>query len=363
MRLKFTRKTCIAALVGSLLLAGCDGLRYVTHLVEGQLAINTDLEDIKDVLASGRLNDDDAFKLDLVGSIREFTINEMGMIPGDSYTQFLDTRGAPLVFNLSASRRDRFEPVIWTFPIAGAFPSLGFFDEAYLEEIESDLIAAGNDTFIYEADAYSTLGLLADPVRSPMLRRDVVSLSDTIIHEILHQTIWRPNDITFNESLATFVGQQGAIEFLDSYFDPALQVGSIAATRFADQATINDFLVSLYEELAAFYNSGLSSAEIIAQREAMYEAGRQRFADEIQPTLFEPAFYDFYRELPTNNAWMLLNRRYNFDLSLFARVYNANGQQWRPTLIVFREAANAAGDPFEYLRNWLATNVADESAS
>lgn len=336
---------------------GCEGVRYVAHLLEGQLAIQMNIEPIERVLDSGRLSATDAAKLRLITAARQFAIDRIGLNAGQSYTTFHDTQGKPLVYNLSASRKDRLEPFQWSFPILGSFPYLGFFKEDYLNEEESRLVADGYDTYVYQPDAYSTLGILADPVRSPMLRRDEISLVDTIIHEVLHNTIWRANDIPFNETMATFVGHTGTIEFFGEQTDPALQLADAARARFADDARLNQFLVEVYASLEAYYGQPLSTEAKIAGREAVFEAQRQRFRREVQPLMSRPAAYAFYATMPANNAFMLLFARYNFSLEVFERVHEANGREWPKTLDVLRDAARTHGDPMEYLESWLAQHT------
>jgi predicted aminopeptidase len=338
----------------SIPLAGCSGVPYVLHVAEGQFTITGDVEPIADVLASGRLSDDDATKLELIVAARQFAIDHIGLDAGASYTTFYDTNGDPLAFNLSAARQDALVPRTWTFPFVGEVPYLAFFDEAYLRRVEEDLQDAGYDTLTYELDAYSTLGLFADPVRSTMLRRGVLSLSDTIIHELLHNTIYRSNATDFNESLATFVGRTGAVQFLQARYGADSGWADLAAALYADVDTTNVFQLELYEDLRAFYAQPLSRAEKVSGREAVFEAARQRFVADVQPTLNYPDSFDYLATLPSNNAWVLANKRYNLDLELFAQVFAANAEDWRATLDVFRAAAAHRDDPFQYLRDWLA---------
>lgn len=337
------------------MLAGCgEGLPYVIQLAEGQLGVQGNTEPISDVLASGRLDEEDAAKLELIVRARDFAADVIGLNAGDSYTQFYDTQGDPLAFNLSAARRDTLTPLTWTFPIVGEVPYLAFFDEDFLNRYEQELNDAGYDTMSYELDAYSTLGLFVDPVRSTMLRRSPLSLIETIIHELLHNTIYRTGDTVFNESLATFVGRQGAIDYLVDKYGADSDTPGIAREIYADTDRVNAFLADLYTELTAYYAQPVTKAEKIAGREAVFAAARQRFVDEVQPTLTYPESFASYASLPTNNAWMLANHRYNLNLDVFAAVYDATSGNWAATLAVFRAAANATGDPFEYLENWVA---------
>lgn len=336
---------------------GCDGTIYVLHLAQGQLGIAGQSEPIDDVLASGRLAEDDDAKLRLIVQARQFAVETIGLRAGSSYTTFYDTAGDPLAFNLSAARHDALVPKTWTFPIVGEVPYISFFDEGYLRRVERQLQADGYDTFTYELDAYSTLGVFEDPVRSPMLRRDELSLAETIIHELLHNTIYRSGATTFNESLATFIGRTAAVEFLRQEYGEESGWPLLATRYYADLDAANSFLIGLYDELATYYAQPLSREEKIAGREAIFQAARERFSNEVQPRLNYPAAFGGLAGLPTNNAWVLANYRYNLSLDVFAAVHAATGGAWPASLAVFRAAAAAPGDPFQYLRDWLAAQA------
>jgi predicted aminopeptidase len=187
-----------------------------------------------------------------------------------------------------------------------------------------------------------------------MLRRGTLSLAETIIHELLHNTIWRASETVFNESLATFVGRTGAVQFLRAEFGADSGWPEVATAYYADTDAVNGFLFELYRDLEAYYAQPLSAEELIAGREAVYQAERDRFVEDVLPTLSYPDSLGGYAELPTNNAWMLGHYRYNLDLTVFEAVYILLDQDWAAALEVFQAAAGSAGDPFEYLRNWLA---------
>ena len=351
------RGCSISLLTLGFLLTGCDGVFYVWHVAQGQFGVQGSLEYIDDVLASGRLTEEEQEKLRLVVSARQFAVEQMGLNAGDSYTLFYDTSGDPLAFNLSAAHRDALVPVTWRFPFVGEVPYLAFFDEEYLRQEEQKLVAQGRDVFTYELDAYSTLGVFADPVRSTMLRRGELSLAETIIHELLHNTVYRSNATVFNESLANFVGRQGAVEFLQAQFGADSGWPDTAAAYYADLDVINAFLAGLYLQLESHYAQGIPADQKISGREAVYQAARDRFTADIQPTLNYPDVFVGYAELPSNNAWMLGHRRYNLDLDLLAAVYEATGGDWLEALEVYRSAANARSDPFDHLRDWLAEHT------
>ena len=331
---------------------GCEKGAYIAHILGGQLALQGRVVPIADVLASGQLTAEQAAKLQLIVEVRQFAIDAIGLVAGDSYTTFYDTNGNALAFNLSASRKDALEPFVWQFPFVGSMPYIGFFDYEYARSVQDGLVDAGYDTVLYEVDAYSTLGIFADPVRSPMLERSEISLIDTVIHELLHNTIWRANDTEFNESLATFVAREGTLQFIRSKYGDASELLVEAETNYADLGLIHGFLLDLFGRLDAYYAQPLSSENKIAGREAVYQAARERFTGEVLPQLLDPDRYAPLADLPTNNAWMLGNRRYNLDLDLFGAVFAATGESWAETLDVFR-LATGQDEPKAFLRQWL----------
>lgn len=345
-------------LASVLVVAGCDGLTYVVHLADGQFGVQRNTEPISKVLDDHRLAPEDEDKLRLAVKARDFAAGTIGLTVGNSYRSFYDSGGSPLAFNLSAARRDALVPVTWTFPIVGEVPYLAFFDEAYLHQVQQELLDAGYDTLTYELDAYSTLGMFDDPVRSTMLKRGPISLVETIIHELLHNTVWRNGHTVFNESLATFVGRQGTIDFLTIEYGEETGWPEVARRYYADLDAVDAFLIELYGELDVYFAQPRSAAEKIAGRAAVYQAGRERFVADVQPGLFYPDSFAAYAELPANNAWMLAHYRYHLDLDLLADVYAATGGDWPATVDVFRAAAQAPGDPFATLRTWVAERAA-----
>ncbi|MEE9293940.1 MAG: aminopeptidase [Phycisphaerae bacterium] len=327
---------------------------YLPSLAAGQLELLAGSVPIDDAISSGDLSDEQVAKLRLIQDVRRYARDTMQLNAGDSFTLFYDNRDATRSYNVSASRKDRFEPVTWTFPIVGTVPYLGFFDRQQADRQAESLGDDGFDVYMYEVDAYSTLGYLPNPVQAAMLRRGDISIVNTVIHELLHGTIWRPGDVTFNESLATFFGRTGALHYLRARFDDAPELIEAATTRSDDTDRYNAFILELYEELDTFYSSDLTSVEKIAGRELIYQAGRDRFVAEVQPLMHMSQNYDWVADLPANNAWMLGNYRYNLDLDLFQRVYDATGRDWRASLDVFRNAASA-DDPKAHMRDWLAS--------
>jgi predicted aminopeptidase len=175
-----------------------------------------------------------------------------------------------------------------------------------------------------------------------------------VFHELLHGTIWRPNDVTFNESLATFVGRTAAIEYTADRYPEQPELVQNAIDQFEDVDRFSDFMSTVFNDLDGFYSSELTTEAKIAGREAVYQAARDRFAAEVQSLMNDPDAYEWVRNLPTNNAWLLGVRRYNLDLDVFQDLFTTTGEDWTVSLQLFR-AAVAEPDPYAYLRTWLTT--------
>jgi len=343
----------LAATFSGFVLSGCGfDLVYVLTAATGQIDILFHSVPIAAALESGDLSEEQVLKLELIRDVREYARDTIGLSVADNYTKFYDSSGNPVAYNVSACRKDAFEPLQWTFPIVGTLPYLGFFNRFERDAKVAELEALGYDVSTYEVDAYSGLNFFPTIIMSPMLERSDLSLTNTVIHELLHGTIWRNNDVTFNESLATFFGRNGAIAYLRDRYPDQPELIQQATATFEDSDRYSDFALTLFNDLNEFYSSELSSDEKIAGRESVYQAGRDRFAAEVQPLMNCPGCYDWVRNLPTNNAYMMGVRRYNLDLSVFERVFEAAGENWATALQVFRDAA-AAADPNAYLLSWL----------
>src|SRR5690606_18318309 len=170
---------------------------------------------------------------------------------GDSYTTFSQLDSDTLALVLSAARKDRFEAHTWWFPIVGHVPYKGFFSERKARGEIEKLERKGYDTYLRPTSAFSTLGWFNDPLVSPLLRYDSVSLAATVIHEVFHNTLYLSAQATFNESLAEFVGSRGAIAFLCGRFGEGSPQCDTARGAWEDELLFGRFLSDLVADLEA----------------------------------------------------------------------------------------------------------------
>jgi predicted aminopeptidase len=332
-----------------LMLAGCADFPYIVRQGMGEAEMLTNTERIDQVLADGKLEPEQERKLRLVVEARDFAAAELGLDVGRSYQLYHEASDKPVAYNLSACPQDSLTPKQWNFPIIGTIDYLGYFSQADAQKSAADLQAQGYDTFIYGVDAYSTLGMLPDPVQSTFLNRADGNLVETVIHELAHNTIYQSGQSDYNESLATFIGRQGAQLFFAPRGVEAEAIAADLEAEYADDELVTTWVERLITDLRAYYGGGLTHEEKIAGREAIYQAARERFTGEVLPELRLPDRSGWWARIPTNNAFVRLHQRYHVDLDAFAAAYAAKNGDFRAFLEAARTAAKA-GDPFAAIR-------------
>ena len=180
----------------------------------GQLRVIKNTQEINELRKNPSTPDSLIEQFDFIDKIRAFAEDSLGLNVGDNYTTFYDQKGKPILWSVTASPEFQIKAYEWKFPLVGSFPYKGFFDFEKAEEEENKLKVMGYDTEIDEVSAWSTLGILNDPVLSSMLNRSDGKLAELIIHESTHATIYLKDQGRFNENLASFIGRKGASLFL-----------------------------------------------------------------------------------------------------------------------------------------------------
>lgn len=270
-------------------------------------------------------------KLSLVLEARRFAIDSLGLKAGKSFETYSRLDRDTLVLVVSAAYRDRLERKTWWFPVVGRFPYKGFFNfDAALKTAEQ-LRAEGFAVTVGASSAFSTLGWFNDPLVTTTLRQDSVTLVNTVIHELLHNTWFAKGDVSFNESLATFVGGRGAEQFFGVRGDSA------GLKRARDDWHDDLLLGAFWERLATEIDSVFaalppdSTALRIAAADSVYMRARIRLTDTVGVALRTyPAWWP--ARVPLDNAVLMSRRVYAQDLHVFDSVYIATGQDMKAAI-------------------------------
>lgn len=313
------RLALLALMVGCL--SGC----YVARQGVGQLGVIWSSQPVERFLA-GPASEQAKAKVRWIQRAQRYAEQTIGMAPTTNYRAVYDTGGGPIVTVVTACRQDRFEPLRWWFPIVGHVPYLGFFDAEQARALADRLRRRALDVSIGGAQAYSTLGWFDDPILSTMLDDEDGALAELIIHELTHGELYLPGQGDFNESLATFVGREGACELLHELGREAEYRRTLARQLRAEQ--LDNLALELYHQLKPFYDSEPDDA--LAGRERIFAAAIDRFE----------AAHGWRPRVPRNNGWVMGRRRYG-RTAPFRALFRRVGSEWAPFWAAVRRAAEA----------------------
>lgn len=281
-------------------------------------------------------------KLQLVLDARDFAQTALGLRAEESFTTFTQLDSDTLVLVLSVAHRDRLALKTWWWPIVGRVPYKGYFDVGAARREQEQFERDGFDTELRPAAAFSTLGWFNDPLLSTTLRADSVFLVNTVIHELLHNTVWIAGDVSFNESFASFVGREGAAAFFRGRGD---SVNAARLRRNAEsERTLGRFYESLYATLDSAFKAhpGDDKRDVrIAVRDTIFADARHRLAAEVAPSLGVTDTL-WARRVRINIATLLARRVYREDAREFDKVLASSGGDLKNAIARIGDAARAA---------------------
>ncbi len=294
-------------------------------------------------------------KLRVVLAARQYAKDSLRLRTKDSFTTYSRLDHDTLVLLVSAAYRDTLKPYTWWFPIVGRVPYKGYFDFAAARRAAQDLAADGFDVYVRPSDAFSTLGFFNDPLLNTTLKGDTLSLANTVIHELTHNTFYASGQAPFNESFAMFVGARGAAAFFRSRGqEPA---AARLNAQWEDDKILARFWSSVIKSLDSAYAAHPESKEArVAARDTVYLRARLALVQEIGPALktINPRYAE---RVPLDNASLLARRVYATDLDLFDQIYVRERRDLRRTIgRIIGLARSNPKDPFAAVRQWVGVN-------
>jgi predicted aminopeptidase len=300
-------------------------------------------------------------KLELVLAARAFAGDSVKLAAKQSFTTFSRIEHDTLVVVLTAAYQDRLAYKTWWFPIVGSVPYKGYFDVRDAKRAAAELSRDGFDAYLRPATAFSTLGYLNDPLLSTTLDEDSVSLVNTIIHELTHNTFYASGQAVFNESFANFVGAHGSEWFYAVHADSASV--RLAREDWTRQKLLGRFWSAVYNSVdSAFKAHPSSKPERLAAKEIVFAGARARFAAEIEPG--RPG-YDPKKPvvLHLDNAALMSRRMYRTGLDDFDAIYEREGERLPAAIArIVGIAKSHSKDPYAAMRSYVASGSAEAPA-
>jgi predicted aminopeptidase len=303
---------------------------------------------VEDALNNNDLQSDHREHLRLVAKIKDFGENELGLKKTENYeTVYLKSRQPP-VYIISASPKDRLERIQWWFPVVGNMPYLGFFDLESAKKEGSKLKENDQDISIGIAEAYSTLGWFKDPLTLSLLDKSTVELTEIILHEMTHTTLYVKGQSEFNEGLATLVGKTGTLYFMVKTYGYGHPLTIEAENILLDTRIFSSYLSSLLENLESLYSSNLSYNEKLVEREKIFKKSLEEFVL-IRGRLKTDRFKAF-GESGLNNAYLMSIGLYNRNFDLFESALAKNGNSITKMIDYLQNTADRGEDMLEIIK-------------
>ncbi len=269
--------------------------------------------------------------IELVNRIRKFAFDSLGLVENRSYSRYVRVDKGYIVDVVTAAEELSFTQYKWCFPFFGCFPNKGFFVRKDAEVEAAKLSDKGYDVIIDKVDAFSTLGILSDPLYSFMEEFSSYELAALIIHELTHATVFVKNQLQFNEELATYVGNKGALEFIKVYDTTGLY--NRALLYLDDRDTYVALLRGLYRDLGIIYATEKDTLKVRQLKREMIESFKQNIAVNYD-TLFKTRSYKGIPDITINNAHLAIRMTYSLDLKILDELRVKSGYTMKQFIVI-----------------------------
>jgi len=331
-------------------LTGCGNVLYLSKLGWHQTYVTFHSIPIQEVLDDRGTDEGTKEKIRFIQEVKRYGEEHLGLKGTKSYLRFFEVKG-PILHVVTACEKDRLQLYHWDFPIVGSVTYKGFFTREGAVEEKNLLDRKGYDTFVQRAAAYSTLGRLKDPVFSSMLEWNEATLANVILHEMTHATVYMKGETDFNEQIATFIGNRGAIDFLTGKYGPESKEVFEAVHSQEDDLLFSEWVDQAYQQLASLYAREISRDEKLRRREELFRSIREGFT-EVRGR-FKTDCYRGFHKIELNNAVLLAYRRYLHRLNTFETLHDYFGEDLRRVIEFLEEIRGSKEAPSAYLERWM----------
>lgn len=338
------------------LFSGCQ-IGYLIQTSYDHLSMLATRVPVNEALKSDKLNETQKKKIELSQEVRTFAFEELKLYKSENYTQFVQLDRPFITYAVMASYKWKFEPYLWTFPFIGKAPYKGYYNEKSAKEEAEYLKKKDFDVYVRGVPAYSTLGKLTDPLLSSMLAYKEHDLVNTIIHELVHTTLFIKDNIDFNERLAVFVANKGTELFYLKKEGPQSKTLTLIQAENEDDRLFSEFISKELDELKKWYETfdapkTASMDEKEKIRQERLNLIKNHFTENLTPLLKTTSYVKF-KDGEMNNARLGTYHTYMKDLSDFEKVYVKTGSNIEAFLTKCKEL-NSSDDPEAELKKWAS---------
>ena len=314
-----------------LALGGCSTVRFYAQAASGQASLLFARQDAQTLIDAPSTDPALIRQLQLVARLLRFAEKELHLPVDGRYRSYVELDGVP-VWNVVAAPEFATRALPRCYPFLGCAIYRGYFDRRAAER-EAARLSIHHDVYLYPVTAYSTLGWFDDPILSSFVHYDDASLADLIFHELAHSVVYVPGDSRFNESFAGFVGNRGAIAFLEAN---GLDAAGYREDLEAAQSYAH-FLGNWRDRLAELYRRPIDAAAKRQLKEELFTAMRDSYARNLDA--LGRGRYDAAMARPFNNARLVLVGTYEDSKHRFEQLFDAVGGDWESFYAQVKERA------------------------
>jgi predicted aminopeptidase len=301
-------------------------LKYGIGQLSGQMKIIFNAVPNEYAIANKLFDDDEIQKLKLIGEIRQFSSDTLGLTTNNNYTKIYDQQNKPILWIVTACLPFDLESYEWHFPILGKVSYKGYFDKEKAILEKERIYRLGYDTRLSTVSAWSTLGFLSDPVLSNMLKRTEGKLTELIIHESTHATIYLESAVDYNENLATFIGEQGALDFLKMKYGEGSTEYISYNEQLEDEKLFGKYMIQSATKLDSLYDTFGDIMPVREKGDLKYSLIADIMTGIKYLPLNDSLKYDFdiYKGKLPNNTFFMSYTRYRSKQQDFKNDYMLN---------------------------------------
>lgn len=290
---------------------------YLFAQGKGQLNMLFQTEKIEDKISEGDFSNEEIKKLKLIEEVKRFSIDSLNYKSSNSYESYFNNQIEGKLWVLTACKPDSFAAYQWNFPMLGLTDYKGFFNYASALKEARALYNLGYDVDVSEVGAWSTLGILNDPVFFSMLKKPEYKLVNLIFHELFHSTRYLESSTAENENLANFVGHFATIRFLKKYPEWLKQYVNYCN----NDSIFTSFIEKKKKFLSKAYNEKLPSNNFSEHKDSLWA----QIIIEGDRLFKNFNSWNAYREemIQTKNAFIMHFVRYDGSFDSLNKVLNA----------------------------------------
>ncbi len=320
-------------------LVGCETLSFYQQAAWGQWQIMRQRVSLDAAIASPDTDPATRQQLVLARRLLDFADTSLQLPTEERYTSFVGLSREYVVWNIFAAPPYDLDARQWCYPIVGCAPYRGYFNEARARTVAARIEQRGLEVYVAGVPAYSTLGWFDDPLLSTFIDWPEPDLANLLFHELAHARVWVPGDTAFNESFASFVGDEGARQWFAG--QERLETWRAWQARRAGWYAFRGFSLEAKAALEAIYRDvpepelATEKAAVMARFTSCYEARRDVLGGGRYDTLMAQSF---------NNAFLVSIGTYADWLPAFAALFRDVGSDWARFYEAVGDLAEMDGD-------------------